>query len=519
MLQLPNSSYGSTAPYPTTAMAPQAQTAQAAATPTAPSPYAPPMANSYSPSAYANTGGNSYQQMFGFMKNLLTNFFKTYSNGDANAAPATKGYEQYWKDYQNRGPVDGFEKPSAGYETPKSDKPSTGYEAPKSDKPKSDDMEMEHPRSPRAPHSPHAPNVPYTPKPSGETPVKPGEGPIKPGEGPVKPGENIPENMRDIETNYRSLTTEQRVELSKLSPEELGLLHAGGRGLSFTGSREGIYMSYWTTLDNLRDGKPVSERDKAAVLEAQAMDEKNKLPSGTSFERNYLSTLDKLTGTKEFTKVLEGAEVVKDTGKRLQLPDNLNPASKEFIEFQKQQGNTNANYGNLMVITQWNHDLLDDGVINGSMSAHELASMQKGTSLVEGQDSKQFLNALLEHEMVDGQFNNSNGEFFLQAFNSAYTKNVKPVELADIEAATKSQSAEAGVTLEKVRQVAKATVNNFLEGGKEGFSKGIQDHAKAMVEKPGSVAANAGNMALSAVCPYVAGLGSVVSNANSTKKA
>jgi hypothetical protein len=471
MFQLPNStSYTPMAGY----ASPMSSQAHASAAPTdMPSPYALPSAGSYSPSTYGDFGNGSHSPMFGFMKNLMEKFFQR------NSGDTAQGYDRFWNNRPGRG---FFPRSPRGEHIPSYAGPTAPGELPK------------------APGE--TPKTPYG------TPKAPGHGPIKPGEGPVAPGENVPENMRDIATNYRSLTTDQRVELSKLTPEELGLLHAGGRGLSFTGSREGIYMSYWTTLDNLRDGKKVSERDKAAVLEAKAMDEKNNLPSGTSFERNYLSTLDKLTGTKEFTKALNGAEVVKDTGKRLQTPDNLNPASKEFIEFQKQQGNTNANYGNMMVITQWNHDLL-----------HELASMQKGTSLVEGRDSEQFLNALLEHEMVDGKFNNSNGEFFLQAFNSAYNKGVKPVELADIEAATKSQSAEAGITLEKVRQVAKSTVNNFLQGGMEGFSKGIQDHAKAMVEKPGSVAANAGNMALAAVCPYVAGLGSVVKNANATQKA
>jgi hypothetical protein len=513
-----------------------------------------PVANaSAAPTSLADNNLNAFGKTDATY-NLINAFREFLKAFMAKTMPLS--YEKFWGKDPNRGPVAGFDPPAAGYPaTPGSAVPSTPYTPPpvpstppappaapappappKTEVPKGDGMQ--HPTKPNAPKAPHTPSKPHgevpkapgnpgtpAPKPGGEVPKAPGN-PTTPTPAPGTPappptpapgtgtGVAVPPNTRDINKNYRSLTTDERVKATNLTPTELGLLHAGGRGLSFTGSREGIYQSYWTLLEKLDKGEKVSERDRAAILEAKAMDEKEGLPSGASFEKNYLATLDKLTGSNHFSQMTQGLPPVKDDGRRLQTPDNLNPGTQQFIDFQKSIGNTNANYGNMMVITQWNHDLLDDGKINGSMSAHELASQQKGTSLVEGGDSQKFLQGLLEHEMVDGQFNNSNAEFFIQAFDSAYNKNIKPVELADIEAATKTNAAASGVTLEKVKQLATSTVQNFLQGGMEGFSAGIKDHAKSMAEKPGTVAANAGSMALTAVCPYVGSLGLTVGNTN-----
>ncbi len=331
---------------------------------------------------------------------------------------------------------------------------------------------------------------------------------------PPTPNPNTPptdpitaDGWRLPSTDFRNLTTDQRITLTGLSASELGSLHVGGRGLAFTGSREGIYQSYWTVLEKLEKGEPVSERDKTAVLTARNQDRQRNLPTGTSFERNYLATLDKLTQSTHFTDKLRNAPPVQDTGKRLQVPDNINPASQQFIEFQKSVGNTNADFNTMMLITNWNHDTLDNGVIDGSIALHELASNGVGKALVSTPEGIQFSQSMAEHEMADGSINNTSSKFFVQAFDSAYSNGAVPkVSIGQIQQDTQAQASRAGRTLQDVKNLVSKTVDAFAKGAFSGVGQGLGSFSDMLKNHPAMVAGQAGSMMLGAVCPYLAAL-------------
>ncbi len=327
-------------------------------------------------------------------------------------------------------------------------------------------------------------------------------------------GLNIPDGTRPVDQDWRGLTNDQRTDVSGLSGAELGTLHVGGRGLAFTGSREGIYQSYWTVLEKVKNGDTkISDRDKEAVLAAEQSDIANNLPSGMSFERNYLQTLTNITGSQNFVNMMRNAPVIRDTGKRLQTPADINPASKEFVEFQKSIGNNNANIGSLMVLTQWNHDMLDNGKIDGSVGAHELASQQKGTALVNTPDGNEYIQALAENELADKSFNNSTAKFFGQAFANAYGTGAAPVDLNMIKNDTAVQAQRQGVTLDRVKQFTAATVTNFVNGTKDGFGQGLRSAMGMVKDHPILAGANAATIAASAgVCPYLSGLSVNIAN-------
>jgi len=354
---------------------------------------------------------------------------------------------------------------------------------------------------------PPGPNPPG-PNPPGPKPP----GPNPPGPTPVD-GLNIPDGSRPVDQDWRGLTTDQRTDVSGLSGAELGTLHVGGRGLAFTGSREGIYQSYWTVLEKVKNGGKVSDRDKEAVLLAEQSDIANRLPSGMSFERAYLQTLTNITGSQNFINMMRNAPVIRDTGKRLQTPEGMNPASKEFVEFQKSIGNNNANLGSLMVLTQWNHDMLDNGKIDGAINVHELASQQKSTALVNTPDGNEYIQALAENEVADRSFNNSTAKFFGQAFANAYGTGAPPVDLNMIKNDTAVQAQRQGVTLDRVKQFTAATVSNFVKGSKEGFGQGLRSAMGMVKDHPILAGANAATIAASAgVCPYLSGLSVNIAN-------
>ena len=329
--------------------------------------------------------------------------------------------------------------------------------------------------------------------------------PTNPATPPTKP--ITADGWRLPSTDFRDLTTDQRMTLTGLSSAELGYLHVGGRGIAFTGSREGIYQSYWTVLEKLEKGEPVSERDKTAVLTARDQDRRLNLPTGTSFERNYLATLDKLTNSRHFTDKLRNAPPVQDNGKRLQVPDNINPASQQFIDFQKSVGNTNADFNTMMLLTNWNHDPLDNGVIDGSIAFHELASNKTGKALVSTPEGLQFAQGIAEHEMADGSINNTSSNFFVQAFDSAYSNGAVPkVSMSQIQQDTQVQAARSGRTLQEVKSLVSKTVDAFAKGTFSGVSQGLGSFADTMKNHPAMVAGQAGSMMLGAVCPYLAAL-------------
>jgi hypothetical protein len=328
----------------------------------------------------------------------------------------------------------------------------------------------------------------------------------------------IPDGTRPVEQDYRGLTTDQRVNTTGLQPTELGALHVGGRGLAFTGSREGIYQSYWTVLEKVKRGETVSERDKAAVLAAEQSDIANNLPSGMSFERQYLQTLTKLTGSQNFVNMMNNAPIIRDTGKRLQVPADMNPASQEFVDFQKSIGNNNANLGSLMILTQWNHDTLDNGKIDGSVNLHELASQQVGTALVDSPDANPYIQALAENELADRSFNNSGAKFFGQAFANAYGTGAAPVTLQMIQNDTAVQAQQQGISMNTVKQVTAATVQNFVTGTKNGLSQGLRSAMSMVKDHPIIAGANMAGIAMTAgVCPYLSGLTANISSAGGTQ--
>jgi len=353
---------------------------------------------------------------------------------------------------------------------------------------------------------PYYPNNPCNPTTQYPEPPAPPVPPItNPTTPPTKP--ITADGWRLPSTDYRDLTTDQRITLTGLSSAELGSLHVGGRGLAFTGSREGIYQSYWTVLEKLEKGEPVSERDKTAVLTARDQDRRLNLPTGTSFERNYLATLDKLTKSTHFTEKLRNAPPVQDTGKRLQVPDNINPASQQFIDFQKSVGNTNADFNTMMLLTNWNHDPLDNGIIDGSIAFHELASNKTGKALVSTPEGLQFAQGIAEHEMADGSINNTSSKFFVQAFDSAYSNGAVPkVSMSQIQQDTQAQAARSGRTLQDVKSLVSKTVDAFAKGTFSGVSQGLGSFADTMKNHPAMVAGQAGSMMLGAVCPYLAAL-------------
>lgn len=344
-----------------------------------------------------------------------------------------------------------------------------------------------------------------TPTPMPQPPAPPI--PPSPTPNPNPPAPDPTNGWRLPSTDYRSLTTDQRISLTGLSATELGSLHVGGRGISFTGSREGIYQSYWTVLEKLEKGEAVSERDKAAVLSARQQDIQQGLPSGTSFERNYLTTLDKLTGSTHFTDKLRNAPPVVDTGKRLQVPTDINPASQQFIDFQRSIGNTNADFTTMMIMTNWNHDPLDNGVIDGSIPMHELASNSFGKALVNTPEGLQFAQSMAENELADGTVNNSSSKFFVQAFDSAYSNGTVPkVSIGQIQQDTQAQASRAGKTLQDVKNLVTKTVDSFAKGTFSGLGQGMSNFTDTLKNHPAAVAGQAGSMMLGAVCPYLASL-------------
>jgi hypothetical protein len=344
-------------------------------------------------------------------------------------------------------------------------------------------------------------NHPYYPT----NPYNPPAPPLPPTTPPTKP--ITADGWRLPSTDFRDLTTDQRMTLTGLSSAELGYLHVGGRGIAFTGSREGIYQSYWTVLEKLEKGEPVSERDKTAVLNARNQDRQMNLPAGTSFERNYLATLDKLTQSTHFTDKLRNAPPVQDTGKRLQVPSNINPASQQFIDFQKSVGNRNADFNTMMLLTNWNHDPLDNGIIDGSIALHELASNRANKALVTTPEGLQFAQSIAEHEMADGSINNTSSKFFVQAFDSAYSNGAVPkVSMSQIQQDTQLQAARSGRTLQDVKSLVTKTVDAFAKGTFSGVSQGLGSFADTMKNHPAMVAGQAGSMMLGAVCPYLAAL-------------
>ena len=367
------------------------------------------------------------------------------------------------------------------------------------------------------PQFPAFPQLKFPPFPWGggaypKSGPKPAPKPVPPSPQPVD-GLGIPDGTRPVDQDWRGLTTDQRTDVSGLSAEELGFLHVGGRGLAFTGNREGIYQSYWTVLEKVKKGEAVSERDKAAVLAAEQSDMANRLPSGMSFERAYLQTLTNITGSQNFINMMRNAPVIRDTGKRLQVPEGINPASQEFVDFQRSQGNTNANLGSLMVLTQWNHDMLDNGKIDGSVGVHELASQQRGTALVDTPDGNKYIQALAENELADRSFNNSTAKFFGQAFANAYGTGAAPVDLNMIKNDTALQAQRQGVSLDRVKQFTAATVNNFISGTKDGFGAGLRSAMGMVKNHPILAGANAATIAASAgVCPYLSGLSVNIAN-------
>ncbi len=345
---------------------------------------------------------------------------------------------------------------------------------------------------------------------------KPGPAPYPtPGPSPTPRniGLAIPDGTRPVNQDYRGLTTDQRVAGSKLSATELGLLHVGGRGLAFTGSREGIYQSYWTVLEKIQNGEEVSERDKQAVLEAAAADQKFRRPSGMSFEMGYLRTLSNITGSENFVNMLQNAPIVRDTGKRLQTPEDINPASQEFVDFQKSIGNKNANLGTLMVLTQWNHDLLDNGSVDGSINVHELAALESDVALVKSPDGIKYMSALAENEVADRSFNNSTAKFFGQAFANAYGTGAAPVTLGMIQQDTANVARQQGISVNTVKQVTAATIRNFIDGSKEGWTQGLNLAKSMYKDHPVMAGLNMAGTSVAAICPYIGGLTANASNA------
>jgi hypothetical protein len=211
--------------------------------------------------------------------------------------------------------------------------------------------------------------------------------------------------------------------------------------------------------------------------------------------------------------MMRNAPVIRDTGKRLQVPEGINPASQEFVDFQRSQGNTNANLGSLMVLTQWNHDMLDNGKIDGSVGVHELASQQRGTALVNTPDGNKYIEALAENELADRSFNNSTAKFFGQAFANAYGTGAAPVDLNMIKNDTALQAQRQGVSLDRVKQFTAATVRNFISGTKDGFGAGLRSAMGMVKNHPILAGANAATIAASAgVCPYLSGLSVNIAN-------
>ena len=345
---------------------------------------------------------------------------------------------------------------------------------------------------------------------------KPGPAPYpkpSPSPTPRNIGLAIPDGTRPVNQDYRGLTTDQRVAGSKLSATELGLLHVGGRGLAFTGSREGIYQSYWTVLEKIQNGEEVSERDKQAVLEAAAADQKFRRPSGMSFEMGYLRTLSNITGSENFVNMLQNAPIVRDTGKRLVTPEGINPASQEFVDFQKSIGNKNANLGTLMVLTQWNHDLLDNGSVDGSINVHELAALESDVALVKSPDGIKYMSALAENEVADRSFNNSTAKFFGQAFANAYGTGATPVTLGMIQQDTANVARQQGISVNTVKQVTAATIRNFIDGSKEGWTQGLNLAKSMYKDHPVMAGLNMAGTSVAAICPYIGGLTANASNA------
>ena len=350
------------------------------------------------------------------------------------------------------------------------------------------------------------------PKPGPAPYPTPGPAP-GPSPTPRNIGLAIPDGTRPVNQDYRGLTTDQRVAGSKLSATELGLLHVGGRGLAFTGSREGIYQSYWTVLEKIQNGEEVSERDKQAVLEAAAADQKFRRPSGMSFEMGYLRTLSNITGSENFVNMLQNAPIVRDTGKRLVTPEGINPASQEFVDFQKSIGNKNANLGTLMVLTQWNHDLLDNGSVDGSINVHELAALESDVALVKSPDGIKYMSALAENEVADRSFNNSTAKFFGQAFANAYGTGATPVTLGMIQQDTANVARQQGISVNTVKQVTAATIRNFIDGSKEGWTQGLNLAKSMYKDHPVMAGLNMAGTSVAAICPYIGGLTANASNA------
>lgn len=337
------------------------------------------------------------------------------------------------------------------------------------------------------PSTPMPPSPPSAPPPSTQVPVPTFDG-------------------RPPRVDYRTLNTDQRMSLSNLNAQELGYLHVGGRGLAFTGSREGIYQSYWTVLDALERGDTtISERDRAAVLGARNEEQRLGLASGSVFERSYLAALDKASNSQAFSAMAQGQPPVQDTGKRLQVPNTIAPDSEAFVAFQRQQGNPRANFANLMILTGWNHDPLDNGIIDGSIYAHELASQQAGTALVRSPEAQRFNQLMAENELVDGQFNNTTGTFFAKAFESAYL-GTAPVSLQDIERHTAEQAQALGRSQPQVKDLVQRTVSQLLQSGQQGVLQGLRDFKDSFTQQPLKTATTLGGMTLASVCPYLAAL-------------
>jgi hypothetical protein len=217
--------------------------------------------------------------------------------------------------------------------------------------------------------------------------------------------------------------------------------------------------------------------------------------------------LDKLTNNTHFSDKLRNAPPVQDSGKRLQVPDNINPASQQFIDFQKSVGNTNADFNTMMLITNWNHDTLDNGVIDGSIAVHELASSGASKALVNSPEGLQFAQTMAEHELADGSINNTSSKFFVQAFDSAYSNGAIPkVSIGQIQTDTQAQASKSGRTLQDVKTLVSKTVDAFAKGTFSGVSQGLGSFADSVKNHPAMVAGQAGSMMLGAVCPYLAAL-------------
>jgi hypothetical protein len=328
------------------------------------------------------------------------------------------------------------------------------------------------------------------------------------GGGVQPPTNNVPPGpIRPPSVDFRDLNNNQRESLTGLSIEELGTLHSAGRGLAFTGSREGIYQSYWSNLDKIVKGEKISDRDKAAVLSAYQVERQYGLPSGTVFEQRYLQILDKLTGTQQFSQMGQGMPPVRDTGKRLQVPETYETGSQEFINFQRSQGNTNADLSTLMLLTAWNHDPLDNGQIDGSIHFTELAAYESGAALVDTPAGKQWSQLLAFSELADGKVNNSSSRYFAQAFASAYTGGrVAKVTEGQIVNDIYREGAANGKTIRTIAQDVGRTVAQFGKIGLQNIHRGVQAYTQEVAQNPGAVIGTALGSMAAGVCPYLAGL-------------